>query len=98
MRRRVDDLLLEREVAFIEEREHRFVLLREERDEVHPAVMIQIDGDDLDAAWPRIDHVRDERRLRGIGGLVLQDRDLARLAPPEGSDREIRLAVAIEIG
>ena len=39
-----------------------------------------------------------ERRLRGARRPVLEDRDLSGLAPSEGGDGEIVLAVAVEIG
>ena len=60
--------------------------------------MIQIDGDDVDAAWPRIDHVR---------GRIKAARDWwsdfpgSRYGPSCATRRQrpqIGLAVAVEIG
>ena len=47
MRRRVDHLLIEREVvrAVVDVGDDRLVLLREQRDEIHLAVLVQIDRD-----------------------------------------------------
>ena len=73
------------------------MLLREQRDEIHLAVAVQIDGNEVDAAGARVDRVGDERRLRRVGGAILEDGDLAGLAPAERGDREIGLAVAVEV-
>ena len=97
---RIDDFPFEREVscALVDVGEHRLVLLREQRDEIHPAVAIEIDWHHLDAAGSRVDRVGDERRLCWIAGAVLQDRDLSGLAPSERRHREIDPAVVVEIG
>ena len=99
VRGRVDDLLLEREVAGapVDVREHGLVLLGEQRHEVRFAVAIQIDRHHLDAARAWIDRVGRERRLRNVGRAVFENRDLSGLAPPERGNGEIDLAVAIEV-
>ena len=74
------------------------MLLREQRHEIHLAVVVQIDGDDVNAPGARIDRMSDEIRMRRIGGAVLEDRDLACGAMPERGDHEIGLAVAVEVG
>ena len=73
------------------------MLLREQRHEIHLAVVIQIDGNDVNAARPRIDGVVGEGRLRGCRRSILENRDPAGLAPPECRDREVVLAIAVEI-
>ena len=95
MRRRVDDLLIEREVARapVDEGDDGLVLLREQRDEVHVAIVVQIDRNDVDAAGARIDRVADERGLRVVRRLVLEDRDLSRWCDsrrPRRPDRACR--------
>ena len=97
MGRGVDHLLLEREVPFVDVREYRLVLLREHRHEIHLAVVIQVDGNDVNAAGARIDRVRDEVGLRRIRRAVLQDGDLTRRAPAERGDRQVGLPVAVEV-
>jgi hypothetical protein len=66
VRRLVDDLLLELEVALIHVRDDGLVFLRQERDEVHLSVLVQVGRDDVDRAGARIDHVLGEGRLRGF--------------------------------
>ena len=73
------------------------MLLGEQGDEVHPAVAVQIGGNELDAAGARVDRVGDERRLRRVAGAILEHGDLPGLAPPERGDREIRLAIPVEV-
>jgi hypothetical protein len=74
------------------------VLLREQGDEVHAAVAIDIDRDDVDAAGARIDRASREGGMGRAERLVLEDGDRARLAPAKRRDGEIELAVAVEVG
>ena len=74
------------------------MLLREQRDEVHPAVAVQIDRNDVDAAGARIDGVGDEVGCDGFVVRFSRIGDLSGLAPAERRDREIDLAVAVEVG
>ena len=99
MRRRVDDLRREADAraAVVHERDHLLELLREHDDEVHLAVLVEVDRDGMDGAGPRIDQVRREGRVRVVGRAVLEHREVADLAPAEGRDREIELAVAVEV-
>ena len=101
MRRRVDHLLLEREVAGarVDVGDDGLVLLREQRDEVHLAVAVQIDRDDVDAAR-RADRSCASSNAGCDGFVVRFSRigDLPGLAPAERGDREIVLAVAVEVG
>ena len=80
MRRGVDHFLIEREVAraAIDEGDHGLVFLREQDDEVHVTILVQIDRDDVDGACTRIDDMRLERRLVGIRDLILENRDVSR--------------------
>ena len=98
MRRRIDHFPLEGEVAFVDVSEDRLVLLREQRHEVHLAVVIQIHRNDVNGARAAIDRMSGERRLRHVRRLILEDGDLSRLAMPERGDGEVVLAVAVEVG
>jgi hypothetical protein len=61
------------------------------------AVVVQIDGNDVDAAVPRVDDVGDELWLRVVGGFVLQDRDVSGRVVAECGNRKVGLAVLVEI-
>jgi hypothetical protein len=100
MRRRVDDLRVEGEVAgsLVDVGKHRLVFLREQRHDVHLAVPVQIHWNGLDAAAAWIDRVRREHRLRRAGRAILENRHLPGPAPPERCDGEVVLAVPVEVG
>jgi hypothetical protein len=92
-------VLLEGEVggSFVDVGQDRLVLLGEERHEIHLAVVVQVGGNDVNSAGARVDRVVRERRLGRVCRPVLQDRDVPGLAPSEGRDREVVLAVSVEI-
>jgi hypothetical protein len=73
------------------------VLLREQGDEIHTAVTIEIGGRHVNGARARIDGVIGEVRLRRAGRPVLQNRELSGLPPSERRNGQVVPAVAVEI-
>ena len=101
MRRGVDDLRAEGRclaVAGVDVGHDGLELLRQHRDEVLDAVLVDVHRHRVNRARPRIDDARDERRLGVVGGVVLEHREVADLAPAEGGDGDVERAVAVEVG
>ena len=100
MRGRVDHLGREADLrrAVVYERHRLLELLREDGDEVHAAVPVQVDGNGADCSWLRIHEPRLEGRMRVVDRVVLEDGEVADLAPAERGHRQVQRAVAVEVG
>ena len=100
MRRRVDDLLVEREVPgpLVDVRDDGLVFLREQRDEVHVAVVIQVDREHMDAAR-RAGRSVCFVNAGWVGTAVVfsMNRDSPVFRHPNAATSEIVAAVAVEV-
>src|SRR3712207_1405097 len=98
MRRRVDLLRRELEAASgVQIRDDRLMVLGDEGDQVESAVTVHLDRNRMDAAGSLVDHVRLEGQWRVGGRTVFEAGELSAGSPPECGDRQVRLAVLVEI-
>ncbi len=98
MRGGEERLLAELAAALVQEGDHRLVLLADDRDEVRPAVAVEVRDRHVDGAVAVVNDVRHELRLGPVGRLIFEEEDLAGGVEAEGGDDQVELARAAEVG
>jgi hypothetical protein len=84
--------------ATVEVGDHLLVLLRQERHDVGLAVAVDVHDRHVDRTGPRIDRVALELRAGPVRGLVLVHEDSADRVPAKRRNRQVEVAVAVEVG
>src|SRR5690606_15923546 len=81
----------------VHESHDHLVLLCDERDQIHFAVAVQVRGHDVDRAAQVQEWMLLILRTRLLTGRVLEPEHLTYSATAENSDRNVQIAVAVEI-